>query len=155
MAQGAAATLFTIGYQQTSLADLIALLAREGVRAVIDVRAVPWSRRRECGRKALSAALEEAGIGYLHLAGLGNPKTGRDAARAGDTARYRGIFLAHLDGETARRDLDRAAALARTAPACLLCYERDPACCHRRLVADRLAQEHGFTIRDLRPVSGN
>lgn len=32
----------------------------------------------------------------------------------------------------------------------LLCVERDPEACHRSLVAERLAAEHGVSVLDLR-----
>ncbi len=44
--------------------------------------------------------------------------------------------------------LDELSALAEKAPTCLLCFERDPARCHRRLLAERLAPR-GFVVEDL------
>ncbi len=35
--------------------------------------------------------------------------------------------------------------------AALLCVERDAGACHRSLIAARLADEHGFEVRDLSP----
>ena len=35
--------------------------------------------------------------------------------------------------------------------AALLCVERDPEACHRSLIADRLATEHGMAVEHLRP----
>jgi len=36
-----------------------------------------------------------------------------------------------------------------SAPACLLCFERDPHFCHRRIVAGMLAAETGQAIEHL------
>jgi uncharacterized protein (DUF488 family) len=58
------------------------------VRLLIDVRELPTSRRKGFAKSALSSALAAADIGYLHLKGLGDPKPGRDAARAGDYAGF-------------------------------------------------------------------
>jgi uncharacterized protein (DUF488 family) len=42
-----------------------------------------------------------------------------------------------------------AAELADNRPSALLCYEADPAHCHRRILTDRLA-EQGFDVVDIR-----
>jgi len=59
--------------------------------------------------------------------------------RHGDVAAMHRIFAAHMQGAEAQADLARAAAIAREAPACLLCFERDPAQCHRSIVAGMLS----------------
>lgn len=76
--------LATIGYEGSSLQDFIATLRAASIRTLIDVRALPISRRPGFAKNALSKALAEAGIDYVHLKGLGDPKEGRDAARAND-----------------------------------------------------------------------
>lgn len=145
-----AGEFLTIGYEGAALDDVAATLDRAGVATLIDVREVPWSRRPEFAKRALSTALAERGIAYRHLKGLGNPKPGRDAARAGDLDTYRAIFTAHLDGPEALADLTEAAALANAGRVCLMCYEADPAHCHRLLVAERIEQATGLTARHLR-----
>ena len=142
-------TLATIGYQGTTVPVLIATMKAAGVTMVLDVRAVPWSRRPGFAKRALAESLAAAGIAYVHLGGLGNPKAGRDAARAGDLAAYYAIFAAHLDTPATRAHLDEAATLASAGKACLLCFERDAHRCHRRLVADALARRLLLTVEDL------
>ena len=39
--------------------------------------------------------------------------------------------------------------LVRESKACLLCFERDPAHCHRRIVAGLVCEETGQTVADL------
>ena len=73
----------TIGYEGKTQAQMIDQLKAAGVELVVDVRAVAASRRPGFSKTILGASLEEAGIGYEHLRGLGTPKAGRDAARAG------------------------------------------------------------------------
>jgi uncharacterized protein (DUF488 family) len=53
-----------------------------------------------------------------------------------------------LASEPARQALEELVTLAQDRPICLLCFERDPACCHRRLLAERLAPR-GFSVVDL------
>lgn len=144
-----AVELCTLGYEGAEIAGFIAALTAAGVATVLDVRAVPHSRKPDFAKTRLERHLAAAGIGYRHLAGLGNPKPGRQAAAAGDLAGYRRIFRAQLDSAAGRAGLAEAARLARAGRACLLCLEADPARCHRGLVAERLAAAHGFRLRHL------
>ena len=127
----------------------MATLRGAGVTRLIDVREVPWSRRSEYAKTALTDSLAEAGIEYIHLKGLGNPKPGRDAAKSGDLATYRRIFSAHLETPAARADLEKLAELAGEAPSCLMCYEADPTRCHRSMVVDALNKMAAFEVRHL------
>ena len=77
-------TLFTIGYEATTMAEFLATLTKAGVERVIDVRALPLSRRPGFSKSPLRAALAEAGIDYVHLRALGTPAEGRSAAKRGD-----------------------------------------------------------------------
>ena len=142
--------LFTIGYENAPQAEVIARLKQAGVALVIDVRAVAASRRAGFSKTVLGESLRDQGVGYLHLRDLGTPKAGREAARAGRTEEMRRIFEGHLAEPEAVTAFEGAAELAEARPAALLCYEADPACCHRRILTDRLAQERGFTVCDLR-----
>lgn len=143
-----AVPLYTIGYQGARTPAFIARLRDIPVRVLIDVRAVPASRNPDFAKSRLRALLAEGGIDYRHLPALGNPKPGRDAARGGDRDRYRAIYQAQLDSPDGRAGLADAAAIASEAAACLMCLERDPAHCHRTMVAERLA-ERGFDIVNL------
>ena len=142
-------TLFTIGYEGIDPERLTGALRDAGVGLLADVRAVANSRKRGFSKFALKAGVEEKGIGYAHLRTLGTPKAGREAARAHDAGLMRRIscetVLDTADGGLA---LDALAEMAEGAPTCLLCYERDPERCHRRVLAERLAAR-GFTTVDL------
>jgi len=132
--------LFTIGYEQSTQDAVIAALRAAGVTHLLDVRAVPQSRKPGFSKTLLGASLEAAGIRYTHLRGLGTPKAGRDAVRHGHPEIMQRIFRAHMEEPTAQVDLARAATLAAAEPVCLLCFERDPAHCHRTLVAEFLGR---------------
>ena len=75
--------LFTIGYEQTPARAVLDELEHAGVKLLVDVRAVAASRRPGFSKNQLAAGLDERGISYLHLRGLGTPKDGREAARSG------------------------------------------------------------------------
>lgn len=143
------AVLYTIGYEKAAQKDVLATLAAAGVANVIDVRDRPLSRRAGFSKRQLQASVEAAGMRYVHLKALGTPPEGRDANRRRDWARFRQIVEAKLATAEAEIDLQRAADLARSAPSCLLCYEADWRNCHRRRVAEMLAERHGIAVRHL------
>lgn len=142
-------TLFTIGYEGLTPERLHAALKAADVSLLADVRAVANSRKRGFSKGALKAGLLEAGLGYAHFRGLGTPKSGREAARADDAGLMRRIYCEEvLDTADGGLALDALAELAAERPICLLCFERDPARCHRRVLAERLAPR-GFETVDL------
>ncbi|MGH6865753.1 MAG: DUF488 family protein [Methyloceanibacter sp.] len=143
------AAICTIGYEGTSVANFIAALKRADVNLVIDIRAVPTSRKKGFSKSLLAAHLTKAGISYRHLRGLGTPKRGREAARSGDIPAFEKIFRDHLEGPEALLDFGEACALAESEPVCLLCLEREPEHCHRLIVVERMAEATGQKIRQL------
>nr|WP_246514689.1 DUF488 domain-containing protein [Neoroseomonas soli] len=126
----------TIGYERATPSTLLAALREAKVQTLVDVRAIANSRKPGFSKGALSAALEEAGIGYLHLRALGTPAAGREAARTGKPEVMKRIFAAHLEGTEAQAALANLGDLARRQRVCLLCLEDDPRHCHRTLVAE-------------------
>lgn len=146
------ATLATVGYEGVSAEALVRALRKAKVKIVLDVREVPWSRRAEFTKNRLAATLETAGIGYRHMKALGTPKAGRDAAKAGDRATFAKVIARQLDSVEGQGALAEAATLAARGGACLLCFEQDPARCHRSIVAERLEAMLPLAIRHLDPL---
>lgn len=130
--------LSTIGYEGTTVDAVVAALRAAGVQHLLDVRAVPQSRKPGFSKRLLGGTVMAAGLDYTHLRGLGTPKAGRDAVRHGDVAAMRRIFAAHMETPEAQLDLMRAREIAGRAHVCLLCFERDHTHCHRSIVADLL-----------------
>ena len=137
--------IFTIGYEATTVAEFIAALKKAAVERVIDVRALPLSRRPGFSKSALRAALEEAGIDYVHLKALGTPADGRAAARAGRHADLERIYAGQLELPEAMMQGAQMLELAREKPSALLCMEREPAHCHRTLLLDAVAPDAEVT----------
>jgi uncharacterized protein (DUF488 family) len=131
--------IFTIGYEGTTVAEFLAALQKAGVERVIDVRALPLSRRPGFSKTALRGALEEAGIEYVHLKALGTPADGRTAARAGRHADMARIYAGQLELPEAMMQSAQMLELAREKPSALLCMEREPAHCHRTLLLNAVA----------------
>ena len=142
--------LFTIGYEQTPAKSVLDELEQAGVKLLVDVRAVASSRRPGFSKSQLAAGLDERGISYVHLRGLGTPKEGRLAARAGQYETLQKIYAKHLKTPQAKEELDELSALVKkTGPVCILCYERDHLHCHRRWIAEIIEERDGVKIDNL------
>jgi len=128
--------IFTIGYEGATQAEFIAALQAAGVEQVIDVRAIAASRRPGFSKTVLGNALAEAGIGYVHLRALGTPAAGREAARAGRRNELERIYSGQLHLPEAIVASEQLKHLVVEKPSALLCYERDPGCCHRTLLRE-------------------
>jgi uncharacterized protein (DUF488 family) len=137
--------LFTIGHSTRTLEELLALLGENGVRRLVDVRALPGSRRApQFNSEALEAGLTEAGIGYVHVRSLGGRrKPATDSENAGwHNASFRG-FADHMQTPEFERALAELIELAEAKPTAIMCAEAVPWRCHRSLIADALvAHEH-------------
>ncbi len=157
--------LTTIGVYGFTAESFLGALHDADVRLLADVRqrrGVRGSQYAWANSLRLQAALAEAGIAYRHHrelapttelrrlqyredARLGVGKRSRVELAPEYTRRYREeiLYPANLDSfvETLPRE-------GRTA---LLGVERDPEACHRSLIADRLAGEHGLPVTHLRP----
>lgn len=142
-------TLLTIGYEGASIGDFVATLKLADVEVLIDIRDVPNSRKPGFSKKRLAEILEHAGLDYVHLRDLGDPKPGRDAARRGDMEGFERIFRAHLTRDASQDALTTAVDIATRSRAALLCFERDHACCHRTIVAEAMAGRKPFKVRHL------
>lgn len=133
--------IFTIGYEGATVLEFVAALQKAGVERVIDVRALPLSRRPGFSKSPLRAALAEAGIEYVHLKALGTPSAGRTAARAGKHAEMARIYSGQLELPEAIAQSGEMLELAREKPSALLCMEREPAHCHRTLLLRSVATD--------------
>jgi len=133
--------IFTIGYEATTVPEFVAALQKAGVERVIDVRALPLSRRPGFSKSGLRAALAESGIEYLHLKALGTSADGRAAARAGRHSELERIYAGQLELPEAIAQGALMIELARERPTALLCMEREPAHCHRTLLLNAVAPD--------------
>lgn len=131
-------TFFTIGYEHTTQAGLIAALTAARIKTLIDTRDVANSRRAGFSKKLLAASLDEAGITYIHLRPLGTPKAGRIANRAGRMDEFRRIYDASFHQPEAQLALLEAEDLCRAHATALMCYCGDGAKCHRHIIATAL-----------------
>lgn len=129
----------TIGYEGRTADQLLEALRDRSIDLLVDVRLTPLSRKPGLSKRGLAERLASAGIRYLHVPELGNPKDNRDGFRAGDE-RSRGRFRELLSADDASAALDELQELAQEHVIALLCFERDAGECHRELVGEELAR---------------
>ncbi len=132
--------VLTIGHSNRSLEAFHDLLRAHGVERVVDVRTIPRSRHNpQFNRETLPQSLRHAGIGYIHMSGLGGLRRARpDSLNMGwRNASFRGFadYMETLQFKVALKHLMKAAAEKRVA---LMCAEAVPWRCHRSLIADAL-----------------
>jgi uncharacterized protein (DUF488 family) len=143
-------TLHTIGYEKLLPPELLNELRLAGVQRLIDVRYRPQSRRPGMSKTRLGEMLGDHGIAYEHRRALGTPPDIRWFFKNNRTAEGRAAFERHIEAEHAA-DLDALAGeLGNAPPTALMCLEADPAVCHRRVLAERLAARlPGLHVVDL------
>jgi uncharacterized protein (DUF488 family) len=147
-------TIYTVGHSTRSADDFVALLHREGIRALVDVRAFPMSRRHpHFNQDSLMVSLPAHGITYTHAPALGGRR--RPRANSPNGAWRNESFRAYADhmGTAVFREaltqlIDRATHLRTT----VMCAEAVPWKCHRSLIADALVAR-GCEVRHVLDAS--
>lgn len=131
-----------VGYEGGTVDGVVGDLVTSGVGVLVDVRLTPLSRKPGFSKRALSQQLSAAGIEYVHLPELGNPKWNRPgfAADGAERQEARNNYRNGLQSPDAIAALNRIRCLAATATVAVLCFEADDAHCHRSVVID--AVEH-------------
>lgn len=126
-------TLVSVGYEGRDATELTQQLGQLGVSVVADVRLNAISRKRGFSKTALRGELEHAGIDYVHLPALGNPRDNRDGFRAGSPAAHQRYQHA-LAAPEAVAALDELVALLADGVVAVICVEADHEICHRSRV---------------------
>lgn len=132
-------SLVSVGYEGREASELIDHLRSLDVSVVVDVRLNAISRKRGLSKTALREALEEAGIDYVHLRALGNPRENRDAYRAGSNAAHR-RFRRRLDSSDGVAAIEHIIRLALGRIVAVLCFEAEHTACHRASVIDAVVE---------------
>lgn len=132
-------TVVTVGYEGRTAEQLVQAVAEDRVDVLVDVRLTPSSRKPGLSKGKLSAALAQAGVKYLHLRALGNPRDNRAGYRSGDPSSQR-RYAEVLHDEAAAEALEQLEGLVSGARVALLCFERESSACHRQAIADELCR---------------
>jgi uncharacterized protein (DUF488 family) len=136
-----AQTIYTLGHSRRTAAELIAVLKDAGVRRLIDVRAYPHSARQPWfNGPALRASLEREDIGYEWLGReLGGLRPEHAASRHTHLRTGLRSFADYMETDGFVQGIARLGELATRVASAIMCAEKNPADCHRSLIADYLA----------------
>ena len=129
-----------MGHSTRTLQEFVALLLAHGVNQLIDVRTIPRSRHNpQFNRDALPGPLQEAGIRYRHMPGLGGLRHARRDSinKAWRNVSFRG-FADYMQTAEFRSALDELIRLAQKRQTAIMCAEAVPWRCHRSLIGDAL-----------------
>jgi len=132
--------VLTIGHSTRTLEEFIGLLQAHGATRVVDVRTVPRSRHNpQFNKTSLPRALKKAGLGYVHLPGLGGLRHAkRDSLNVGwRNASFRG-YADYMQTPGFEQSLEELIRLAKQERIAIMCAEAVPWRCHRSLIADAL-----------------
>ncbi|MGA8051282.1 MAG: DUF488 domain-containing protein [Burkholderiales bacterium] len=125
------------------------MLLQAKVSRLVDVRAYPRSRRYpQFGYGPLGARLAAAGIAYEWRGdSLGGMRRGSDeSSHPGLREPSFRAYAEHMQSEIFRTASARLLADGRQGRLCIMCAERDPARCHRSLIADWLVVQGAEVI---------
>ena len=134
--------LFTIGYEGKSLDGFVTELKKFAISCLIDVREIPFSRKRGFSKSALAERLNKENIRYVHLKELGSPKPVRESLKAShDYLTFFRKMDKYLD--TKKETIENAYSYVTYNTCCLMCFERLAAECHRKIVAQKIKARDG------------
>jgi uncharacterized protein (DUF488 family) len=138
--------VLTIGHSTRPLDEFVALLKAHAVTLVVDVRTIPRSRHNpQFNKESLPDSLKKAGLGYVHMSGLGGLRHAKDdSVNAGwRNASFRD-YADYMQTPEFEKQIEEFIQLAREHRIALMCAEALPWRCHRSLIGDAL------TVRGIR-----
>jgi uncharacterized protein (DUF488 family) len=142
--------VLTIGHSTRTVEEFIDLLQARGATRVVDVRTVPRSLHNpQFNQDSLPDSLKKAGLGYVHLPGLGGLRhSQRDSLNVGwRNASFRG-YADYMQTPEFEQSLEELIQLANKERIAIMCAEAVPWRCHRSLIADALLV-HGIRTEDI------
>ncbi|MEU5380552.1 DUF488 family protein [Streptomyces sp. NPDC005968] len=132
--------IWSAGYEGRDIDSFVASVQTARIDAVVDVRLTPISRKPGFSKTRLREALHAAGVEYVHLRALGNPKDNRAPFWEGRLEEGRARYRSLLAAEAAGAELTQLAELAGTSRVAVLCFEQDAQRCHRTVVIEEIRQ---------------
>ena len=149
-AGGESVVVFTVGHSTRTIDEFVELLKVHSIKMVADVRTIPGSRHNpQFNIETLPTSLADAGIEYIHLAGLGGLRHARrDSINTGwRNASFRG-FADYMQTPEFKAALNQLIDLAHHQTIAIMCAEAVPWRCHRSLIADALLVR-GIEVREI------
>lgn len=139
--------LYTIGYEGLSQEDFRKWLCYYNITVVADVRRLPLSRKSGFSKSDLTEFLSTRNINYINFQTLGTSKEMRaELKRTGDY----GTFFEKYQGELPEHyeEIDNILSLINSGEkVVLLCFEKNPEFCHRKILAEEIKQREGNGLK--------
>jgi uncharacterized protein (DUF488 family) len=145
--------VLTIGHSNHPLDRFLALLARHGIEALVDIRRFPGSRKHpHFNRDNLAAALPKSGVEYHWLEGLGGRRHKQRDESPNVGLENKGFrnYADYMLTDDFRKGVEKLLEIARPKRTAIMCAEAVFWRCHRRLVSDFLVV-NGVTVQHIMP----
>lgn len=134
--------LYTIGYESKNIGDIIFQLKNRGISTLVDVREIPISRKKGFSKTVFSEYLNKNGIEYIHLKKLGSPKDLRKELK--QSKDYISFFKKYLEYIQLHKSIiDDLYRIILEKNCCLMCYEKLPSKCHRKIICNEIKKIDG------------
>ena len=128
-----------LGYEGLSIDAFLMRLIREKVQTLVDVRDTPWSMKFGFKKNELSTFCDKLGIEYVGYPSLGVPNEYRKNLKTKND--YDALFRRYRRFITFKKDeLKTLLEMSKNKRIALMCFEKDPECCHRTIIAEKLAE---------------
>ena len=138
--------IYTLGYEGRSVDSMLNGILHSGIKAIIDIRANPISRKYGFAKNTLQNICNNIGIDYHHVPSLGIPSS----LRAGltDFDSYQCLLDRYENKILSRRTIatNNVIDLIAKKPSALLCMEKDPTFCHRSRLAQSISNKTNLPI---------
>jgi len=136
--------IYTIGFTKKTLEEFVARLKKSGVQRIVDIRLNDTSQLSGFAKSPdLAFILKQFGIEYVSVKSLAPDKPLLDKYQKDrNWEEYEAGFKALMNSRNAKEMLNNLQLDKKIS--CFLCSEDKPDKCHRRLVAEMLA--NGFEI---------
>jgi uncharacterized protein (DUF488 family) len=147
-------TVLTIGHSNHPLDRFLALLAQHEIKALVDIRRFPGSRKHpHFHRDSLAAALQQSGVESHWLEALGGRrhKQRDESPNLGLESQGFRNYADYMLTDQFREGADKLLEIARRKRTAIMCAEGLFWQCHRRLVSDFLVA-NGVTVQHIMPT---
>jgi hypothetical protein len=142
-------TISDVGYEGKTAPDFIKVLKDNNIELVVDVRAMPLSRKKGFSKGVLAETIKQSGIGYKHTPALGAPKEIREKLHKNWD--YKTFFKEYKDHVKDSGRLDELNEVEKMAKGCrlaIMCFEKEHERCHRQVLIEMLIKR-GWKIKHL------
>lgn len=142
--------VYTVGYEQWSIDQLLNTLMHRGITRIIDVRQNPIARRYGFHKSTLIRLTSRVAVEYVHFPELGIPSEMRQNLCSAED--YTLLFDEYTTSVLPRRRdaVAKVSHLVSEKPSVLLCMEADPAMCHRTRLANVVSSKTDLPVQDIR-----